>query len=99
MTKPKPAADFLDAILRDASTAAARQPTMQILVELLGERDAAHCRPVSERGGRLVIEVDSAPLFAELHGFRREEVRLAMNERLKSRKFADVVFRLDSATA
>ena len=46
------------------------------------------------RSGRLTIEVCSAPLYAELRGFRAEDLRSAMNERLENRKIARIEFRM-----
>ncbi len=86
-------ADLLGGILRQAKTDAGKAPTVRALDEVLGPEVAAHCSVRSERGGRLLIDVDSAPLFAELQSFRREEVRRSVNARLSSAKFADVVFR------
>ena len=64
------------------------------LVESLGCEQAAHCHVVGFRNGRLVVEVDSAPLFAELSSFRREELRLAINERLPVPKVTQLTFRM-----
>lgn len=57
-----------------------------------GQRD--HCQVVSFKNGKLLVEVDSSPLFAELSGFRREEMRLAINQILTKTKVAQLVFRL-----
>jgi hypothetical protein len=46
------------------------------------------------RGGRLVVEVDQAPLFAELSAFRIDEVRCAMNRELQTVKIAKIVLRM-----
>jgi hypothetical protein len=46
------------------------------------------------RDGKLTIEVGSAPLFAELSGFRREDLRLRINELVKDRPVAQLQFRL-----
>ena len=95
MPEPKRPADLLRGILRDARAAAARAPTARLLAEILEQTAAGHCRVASERGGRLLVDVDSAPLFAELQTFRREEIRRALNERLGgSRAFAELTFRL-----
>jgi hypothetical protein len=41
-----------------------------------------------------VLEVDSAPLFAELSAFRRDEIRLAINQLLPQQPIAQLTFRL-----
>ena len=46
------------------------------------------------RDGKLTLEIDSAPLFAELSGFRREEIRARLNEQLPLRQVAQLQFRL-----
>jgi hypothetical protein len=46
------------------------------------------------RAGKLVVEVDSAPLYAELSGFRRDEIRLAINQLLPEQPVAQLTFRL-----
>ena len=48
---------------------------------------------ISEGPTGLIVEVDSAPLYAELKGFRCEEIRQAMNERLGGRKLGHISFR------
>src|SRR5262249_9354987 len=97
MPEPKRPVDLLRGILREARAAAARAPTARLLAAVLERGAAEHCRIASERGGRLLVDVDSAPLFAELQSFRREEIRRALNERLgPSRKFGELTFRLHS---
>ncbi len=46
------------------------------------------------RQAKLVVEVDSSPLYAELSGFRREEIRTRMNELLTNKKIAQITFRM-----
>ncbi len=46
------------------------------------------------RDGKLTLEVSSAPLFAELSGFRREEIRLRINQAVPGRQVAQLQFRL-----
>jgi hypothetical protein len=86
-------ADFLGRILRDARSLATRCETEEALASVLGDEAAAHCRIAGMSAGRLVVEVSSAPLYAELRGFRGEEIRLAMNERLQGRKLGHIAFR------
>ncbi len=90
---PKRPSDFLGGILRDAKNLATRSETQRVLAEVLGDEIADHCRIAGMSAGRLIVAVDSAPLYAELKGFRSEEIRLAMNERLKGRKLGHITFR------
>lgn len=94
VTEPRPAADFLRDILKQAGTGKARRAYAEALDQLLGERLAPHCQVVGCRAGKLVVEVDSAPLFAELSGFRREELRLRINQLLPAQPIAQLTFRL-----
>ena len=94
MGEAKKPADLLGGILREVKAQAATARTSNVLAEVLGEPAASHCKVVSERGGRLLVDVDSAPVFSELQSFRREEIRQALNERLPERKFAQLSFRL-----
>ena len=41
-----------------------------------------------------MIQLDSAPLYAELSGFRREELRIRINEIVPDQPIADLSFRL-----
>ena len=91
---PKRPSDFLGAILRDARTLAARAEVSEALASVLGPDLAPHCRIAGMSAGRLIVEVDSAPLRAELHGFRREAIRDGMNALLPKRKVAEIVFRM-----
>lgn len=93
MRDPKKPSDFLGRILRDAKTLATRSETQRALDEVLGEEMAAHCRIAGMSAGKLIVDVDSAPLYAELRGFRCEEIRLAMNERLDGRQLGHISFR------
>ncbi len=52
--------------------------------------------PVSFRNGRLVVEVESAPLLQELKNFTGEEHRTRMNEHLGDQIVRRVAFKLQS---
>lgn len=94
MSSPRPASHFLPGILKSAGSTALRAEFAAALDAVLGDRTGPHCHVAGYRDGKLVVEVDSAPLFAELSGFRREQIRLALNENLERRKVARLVFRL-----
>lgn len=94
MPEPRPAGDFLRDILRQAGTAKSRSAYREALDEILSPTLRSHCHVVGCRAGRLVLEVDSAPLFAELSGFRREEMRLRINELVPNQPIAQLTFRL-----
>jgi hypothetical protein len=94
MSEPKPAAEFVRAILRETGTSRERGAYAGALDAILPEAQRAHCQVVGCRGGRLVVEVDSAPLLAELRGFRRDELRLRINQLLPDRPIAQLTLRL-----
>lgn len=94
MTQPERVADLLRDILVQAGRGKERGRFHNVLDELLPEVQRQRCQVVAFRGGKLTIEVDSAPLFAELSGFRREELRLRMNDLLPEQPIAQLTFRL-----
>lgn len=94
MAEPKPVGDFLRDILRQAGSRKERSGYNEALDAILSPAQRAHCHVLGCRGGKLVLEVDSAPLFAELTGFRREEIRLRINELNPDQPIAQLTFRL-----
>ena len=89
------ASDFLDGILKSARNIASRSDVVAAIERALGPETASHCRIVGERKGRLTVEVASAPLFAELEGFRKEEIRCAINDSLDTPRITELRFRLN----
>ena len=94
MADPERAGDLLRAILAEAGQGRKRNKFRDALDAVLPEAQRSHCQVVSFRGGKLVVEVDSAPLFAELSGFRREDLRQAMNDHIPEQPIAQLTFRL-----
>lgn len=94
MAEPQKASDLLRDILAQAGRGKARNRFHAALDDVMSEAQRPHCQVLGFRGGKLVIEVDSAPLFAEFSGFRREELRLALNELLPEQPIAQLTFRL-----
>lgn len=94
MSQPKRAAELIKGILAEARTTANRSALNSALAEVLGPELFEHCQILSFRGGRLILQVDSAPLFSELSGFRSEEIRAGINENLDNHKVAQIVFRM-----
>lgn len=94
MADPRPAGDFLREILRQAGRSKSRSSYNQALDQVLEPALRPHCQVVGCRSGRLVVEVDSAPLFAELSGFRREDLRLRINRLVPEQPIAQLTFRL-----
>ena len=94
LAEPQRAGEFLRDILAHAGQGKKRRRFQTALDRVLPETQRDHCQIVSFRAGKLVIEVDSAPLYAELSGFRREELRLAMNQHLPEQPIAQLTFRL-----
>ena len=91
---PRPAGDFLRDILKQAGAGKSRRVYLDALEQVLGEDVISHLQILSVRAGKVVVEVDSAPLFAELSGFRREELRLRINEIVPKQPIAQLTFRL-----
>ena len=94
MSDPKRASDLLKGIIKDIRTESNRSDLVAALEEVLGEDMAAHCKVRGFRNGKLVIEVDSSPLYAELTGFRRDEIREGLNAILTTKQVAQVTFRM-----
>jgi hypothetical protein len=92
--QPKHAGDILKGILKDVGSKASRSRFSAALEHALGPELSKHARVTGFRGGRLYVEVDSAPLFAEWTAFRQEEIRQACNEKLDKEKVATIVFRM-----
>ena len=96
MAEPKRLSDLLGGILRQVRAASATAEVATALAEAVGPQLAGHCQVSRMTKGRLTVEVDSAPLFAELAGFRKEATRLAINARLQRDPVAEIVFCLGS---
>ena len=94
MRNPILVADLVRGILAKTGTEVGRLKLTHALERALGSRHAAHCKIMGYRGGRLVVEVDQAPLFAELSAFRIDAVRRAMNRELQTVKIAKIVLRM-----
>ncbi|MBK8980473.1 MAG: DUF721 domain-containing protein [Planctomycetes bacterium] len=95
MTTPKHAGDLLRSILRDVGAKSERRRFVEALQTAVGEELAAHLQVLGFRRGRLFVQVDSAPLLAELRGFRAEEIREACNRQLAPEQIAEIVFRME----
>ena len=94
LAEPQRAGDFLRDILKQAVQSKSRSAYAEALDQILPERLRPHCQIVGCRAGKLTLEVDSAPLFAELSGFRREEIRLRINQLVPDQPIAQLQFRL-----
>ncbi|MCA8955054.1 MAG: DUF721 domain-containing protein [Planctomycetes bacterium] len=94
MGDPTRAGDLLKGIIREVKAESRRGDLVDALEQVLGEQQSTHCTVRGFRSGKLVVEVDSSPLYAELSGFRREEIRERMNEILTKRKVASITFRM-----
>jgi len=80
--------------LSNVGTRTKRARYARALEHAVGPELAARLHVLGKRAGRLWVEVDSAPLYAELCGFRREQVRTACNELLEDDPIAELVFRM-----
>lgn len=94
MVDPERVSDLLKGIIRDVKAESSRSDLASALEQVLGSDQSPHCKVTGFRGGKLTVEVDSSPLFAELSGFRRDEIRERMNELLTKKKVAQITFRM-----
>lgn len=94
MTQPKKLGDVLMHMLPELKQFAALSAWQDALDAELGSTKAEHCKVAGMRQGKLYVEVDSAPLFAELSAFQKESLRLALNQRLAPKQIAQLVFRM-----
>ncbi|MFO1076578.1 MAG: DciA family protein [Planctomycetota bacterium] len=94
LSEPQPVSDFLRGILAQAGRSKNRNRFRAALDEILTAEQRDHCQVAGFRAGKLVLEVDSAPLFAEFSGFRREEFRKRLNELIPEQPIAQLTFRL-----
>ncbi|GDY01771.1 hypothetical protein LBMAG49_11000 [Planctomycetota bacterium] len=94
MPDPLPAGDLLRQIMKQANRERGKGAYSEALDRILPESQRPHCEVLGFRNGKLTLEVQSAPLFAELTGFRREELRRRINELVQDRPVAQLQFRL-----
>lgn len=94
MMEPRSVSDLLGGILRDVGKKRHRVELQEALEAAVGPDAAPHCGVVGLRAGRLVVEVASAPLYAELSSFRADDVRRAINEHLGRPQVAAILFRM-----
>ncbi len=92
--QPKKASDFLRAIVREVGQKKSRDAFDQALDSILTENQRGSVQVMGYRDGKLTLEVSSAPMFAELAGFRREEIRKRINEAVPDKQVAHLQFRL-----
>ena len=94
MADPERVSDLLKSIIREVRTESRRSDLTTALAQVLETEHSSHCKVTGFRNGRLTVEVDSAPLFAELSGFRREDIRQHMNKLLTEKQIAQIAFRM-----
>jgi hypothetical protein len=94
VSEPQRASELVRSIIRDTGRKVARRGVASALDRVLAPVEREHCQVLSFRKGHLVVEVVSAPLYAELSGFRREEIRMRINELLPEQQVAVLQFRL-----
>lgn len=94
MRGPQHAGELVRQIIKQTGAHKAHSAHGVALEKVLSKSQQAQCRVIGFRNGRLVLEVDSAPLFAELSGFQREELRLRINELVPNDLVAELQFRL-----
>ncbi len=94
MTDPERVSDLLKGIIREVKAESSRSDLAEALEKVLGPDLAPHCKVRGFRKGKMVVEVDSSPLYAELTSFRREEIRDGVNQILTNKKVAQITFRM-----
>ena len=94
MADPERVSDLLKGIIKAVKAESSRSDLSAALEQVLGPEQSPHCKVTGFRSGKLTVEVDSAPLYAELSGFRREEIRERINELLTKKKVAQITFRM-----
>lgn len=94
MSQPQRASDLIKGILASARSSASRLALNEGLEKVLGPELSKHCQVLSFRAGKLILQVDSAPLYADLSGFRSEEIREGINHSLDKQQIAQIVFRM-----
>ena len=94
MNEPQRAADLLGGILKQAGATPQRVRLCRAVEEAVGPERSASVSVRGFRAGNLVLEVDNAPLFAELRAFASESLRQRINEALGKDEVAKISFRL-----
>ena len=94
MPEPRQVGDLLRQVVRQAGRQRAGGAFARALDEILPQSQRGHCYVLGFREGRLTLELDSAPLFAELASFRREELRQRINELVPEQPVAQLQLRL-----
>jgi predicted nucleic acid-binding Zn ribbon protein len=92
---PKKIGDLLAAVLarRGYGNATAQLELERTWKLVAGDRIAKQTRVGSFRRGVLEVLVDSAPLLAELDGFRKEELLQALADRVEHSTISSLRFR------
>ena len=94
MPEPRHAGELLRQIVRQAGRERGRGAFSAALDQILPAAVRPHCQVLGFRDGKLTLEIDSAPLFAELTAFGREDLRLRINQLLQDRPVARLQLRL-----
>jgi hypothetical protein len=94
VSEPRRASELVRSIVRETGRRVARSGVTRALDEILAPAERECCQVLSFRAGRLLVEVTSAPLYAELCGFRREDIRARINGLLPEQQVAVLHFRL-----
>jgi hypothetical protein len=94
MPEPKKPSDLLGAILEQAGVGSKHRKIDEAVATALGPDRSASVRVRGFRRGKLVLEVDSAPLFSELRAFGSESLRQRINDQLDGEAVASIAFRM-----
>lgn len=97
MTKPEPGP--LEGLLKgivarlDGAGMLTKEAVQEAWEEAAGKKAASHARPLSLSKGVLTVNVDGSSWLYELTTKKRELVK-KMQDRIKSKKFKDIRFRI-----
>ena len=86
--------NLIDEVFKDTGLDAwmALRRVREAWVAAAGSRIASHTRVLSLKSAVLRVEVDSAPLQAELSGFRKAELLKRLAEELPAKRILDLKF-------
>ena len=94
---PRPVGDILGGLMGRRGLGGRRKQVEELArawVEVAGDDIADQTRVRGVHRGTLTIEVASPPLCHELASFRRDELLIALKERLGNTDIQDIHFRL-----
>ena len=92
----RPLKDILSSVLQDLTEEKKGQKAAFAWEDAAGPEMRGHTRPLSFRGGRLVVAVSDSARLYELT-LRKKELIEAMNARLEKKAVKDIRFKIGTA--